>query len=126
MFSLTSYERKVLIFIGALILCGAALKFFNVGFISQKTTVKTTPNETTPKIPNNISNPNVLTKQIIVNVNTASQQELEKIPGIGPELARRLIAYRQTKGQFRDLEDLKDVKGIGEKKAQLIKNYISF
>lgn len=121
MFSLTSHERKVLIFIGILILCGAVLKFFNVSFVRQKNA-----NETKLVTANNISGQNIPVKQIIVNINTASQEELEKIPGIGPELARRIIEYRQTKGQFRSLEDLNNVKGIGEKKLGAIKDYISF
>jgi competence protein ComEA len=118
MFSLTSYERKVLLFIAILIVCGAVLKFFNISFSRQKPAAEINSH--------NNSSPNIPAKQIIVNINTASQQELEKIPGIGPELARRIIDYRQTKGQFRSLEDLKDVKGIGEKKAQAIKEYITF
>lgn len=121
MFSLTSHERKVLVFIGIIILCGAVLKFFNVSFVRQKTIAE--PN---PTISANTSNPSIPAKQIIVNVNTATQEELEKISGIGPELARRIIEYHQQYGSFFSLEDLKKVKGIGSKKAQLIKDYITF
>ncbi|MDP2924193.1 MAG: helix-hairpin-helix domain-containing protein [Candidatus Omnitrophota bacterium] len=121
MFSLTSHERKVLLLIGILILCGAVLKFFNVSFVRQKTT-----SEIKLITADNISSQNIAPKQIIINVNTASQEELEKLSGIGPEISRRIIEYRQEYGLFYSLEDLKKVKGIGEKKAQLIKEYITF
>ena len=49
-----------------------------------------------------------------VNINTASAEELEKLPGIGPALAERIIAYRETYGLFESVDDLINVKGIGE------------
>ena len=48
-----------------------------------------------------------------VNLNTATEQQLEALPGIGPSLARRIIAYREQNGPFRRVEDLERVKGIG-------------
>lgn len=50
-----------------------------------------------------------------VNVNTASQQQLEALPGIGPSTAKRIVAYRDKNGPFKKLEDLMNVQGIGEK-----------
>lgn len=49
-----------------------------------------------------------------VNVNTATQAELETLPGIGPALAQRIIAYRTEHGGFGSVEELRDVSGIGE------------
>lgn len=55
-----------------------------------------------------------------VNINTATAQELDSLPGIGPAMAERIIAYRTEKGTFTSPEDLKEVSGIGDKKyAQL-------
>ena len=49
-----------------------------------------------------------------VNINTATAAELEALPGIGPAKAKAIVAYRQQNGQFKTVEDLKKVKGIGE------------
>ncbi len=51
-----------------------------------------------------------------VNINTADAKELDTLPGIGPAMAERIIAYRSEKGPFQRPEDLKDVSGIGDKK----------
>ncbi|MDR7481370.1 MAG: ComEA family DNA-binding protein [Armatimonadota bacterium] len=48
-----------------------------------------------------------------VNVNTASADDLERLPGVGPVLARRIVHDRQTRGPFRRVEDLERVRGIG-------------
>ena len=50
-----------------------------------------------------------------VNVNTATAADLERLPGVGPVLARRIVEFREAKGLFRRLEDLQEVQGIGPK-----------
>ena len=50
----------------------------------------------------------------LVNVNTADLETLDKLSGIGPALAERIIAYREEHGPFQTVEDLLEVKGIGE------------
>ena len=50
-----------------------------------------------------------------VNLNTATQSQLESLPGIGPKAAERILEYRQKNGSFKKIEDLMNVKGIGEK-----------
>jgi comEA protein len=50
-----------------------------------------------------------------VNINTATQEQLEALPGLGAKVAQRIIEYRQKNGNFKKVEDLMNVKGIGEK-----------
>jgi competence protein ComEA len=51
-----------------------------------------------------------------VNLNTASQAQLEELPGIGPTYAQSIIAERQRRGGFQSVNDLRSVRGIGDKR----------
>ena len=60
-----------------------------------------------------------------ININTATSQELQTLRGIGPAMAQRIIEYRQTSGRFSTVDDLTNVKGIGEKTLEKIRNSIT-
>ncbi len=59
-----------------------------------------------------------------ISLNEADIDEIEMLPGIGPSLARRIIEYRNQNGDFKNIEDLKKVKGIGDRLFEKIKPYI--
>ena len=59
-----------------------------------------------------------------ININTATSQQLQELPGIGEAIANRIIAYRNLNGKFEKIEDIKNVSGIGEAKFNNIKDYI--
>lgn len=61
----------------------------------------------------------------IVNINTATNTELETLPGVGPALATRIIEYRQKNGPFKKIEDLMSVRGIGEKSFLKLKPLVT-
>jgi len=60
-----------------------------------------------------------------ININTATQAQFESLPGIGPKVAQRIVEYRQKNGQFKKIEDLMNVKGIGEKSFVKLKPYLT-
>lgn len=60
-----------------------------------------------------------------VNINSATQTELETLPGIGTSTANKIIKHRTENGKFKTIEDIKNVSGIGEAKFNNIKDLIS-
>lgn len=53
-----------------------------------------------------------------INLNTASAEQLQLLSGVGPATAAAIVEYRESNGQFKSVEELKAVKGIGDKKLQ--------
>ncbi len=63
-------------------------------------------------------------KEEKININTANQTELETLSGIGPSTALKIINYKKEHGKFNNIEEIKNVPGIGESKFENIKEYI--
>ena len=61
----------------------------------------------------------------IVNINSATKTQLMNLPGIGPAIAERIIAFRTAHGGFRSIDEFSNVKGIGKKKFEKIRPFIS-
>lgn len=59
-----------------------------------------------------------------ININKATQTELETLPGVGPSLALNIINYRKENGKFTSVDELKNVSGVGENKYEQIKELI--
>ena len=64
-------------------------------------------------------------KEIKVNINTASLEKLQTLPGVGASTGQKIIDYRNENGKFKNIEDLKNVPGIGEAKYNSLKEYIT-
>jgi competence protein ComEA len=60
----------------------------------------------------------------LININTATQAELESLPGIGPVTAQKIIAYRQST-PFQTIDDLENVNGIGPSKMNSVRGMIA-
>jgi len=107
MLNFTKQEKLVLVFLGfaALVGLGANL-FLKKSCPLNNFYSSISPKETYSKI----------------DINKATPRQLEEFPGIGPVLAQRIVDYRQQNGPFKNLEDLRLVKGIGQKLLQKIKD----
>ena len=70
-------------------------------------------------------NPESLLRNKKININTATVKELDSLPGIGPIMAKRIEEYRQSKGAFTSIEDIKHVKGIGDGLFKKIRDKIT-
>ena len=64
-------------------------------------------------------------KSSLVNINKADQQELETIPGVGPTTAKNIIEYREKYGGFAAVEEIKNVKRIGDKTFEKLRDHIT-
>ena len=61
----------------------------------------------------------------IININTATSEQLQTLPGIGPVIAQRIIAYREEYGAYESVGELMNVSGIGEKKLESIWDFVT-
>lgn len=78
-----------------------------------------TPPQTPPSAPPQTS------QSAPLNLNTATKADLEKLPGVGPAMAQRILDYRQKVGGFKKAEDLMNVQGIGEKSFLKLKPLVT-
>lgn len=60
-----------------------------------------------------------------VDLNSADAERLEQLPGIGPVLAERIIAYRNANGPFQSIDELENVSGIGPKKLAVLRERVT-
>ena len=83
------------------------------------------PATTSAPPPPHAATPKRIPGEKTIDLNRASAQDLEALPGIGPVLAERIVAYRQTSGSFSTVDDLRGVKGIGKKTLEKIRTLVS-
>ena len=87
--------------------------------------VDTVPEETTNKRPPKKEAEDKGSEQNkLINVNKADRETLKLLPGIGPAYSKRIILYRQENGGFKSVEELKKIKGIGEKRLEKLKPFV--
>lgn len=103
MLNLTLYERRACIFLVSIGLIGIGISFAAKVFPPAQRMVKADAGV------------------FKIDVNLASYKELLEVPGVQASIAKRIIEYRKSHGSFGTLEDLKEIKGIGEKRLEKLK-----
>ena len=83
---------------------------------------KASPTEIKVKV-GRMESPKLLVFSIPIDLNGASEEDLCFIPGIGEGLAREIVAYRRARGRFQSVEELREVKGIGERNYPSFRNF---
>lgn len=120
MFDLTNEEKKVLIALSVFAILGLAVLGYRSYFARPQLKVVPTQLKSSE-----VDYQALIKQKRIVNINAASASELERLPNIGPKLAKDIITYRDANGSFLFKEDLMKVRGIGPKKFEEIKDLIT-
>ncbi len=95
-----------------------------VQYISESVTSSENQNTRVENISSDVVENDNKNLRNLVNINTATQTELETLDGIGPSIAKKIVEYRKTNGKFKAIEDIKEVPGIGEAKYEAISGNI--
>lgn len=120
---LTREEKRALLLLLGCFLLGALLYFIREGSLAtgkERIEKKPAPDAQSKQ---EAALPPVLYSRKL-NINTATQAELEKLPGVGAQMAENIVSKRQAKRRFYRLEELKEIKGIGEKKFEMLKEHL--
>ncbi|MFX3674445.1 MAG: helix-hairpin-helix domain-containing protein [Paenisporosarcina sp.] len=81
--------------------------------------------EIPPVVEGSFPTKNTSKESSLVNINTAEETELMSLPGIGPSKAKAIISYREDKGPFNSIEDMKNVTGIGDRTFESLQEFIT-
>ena len=92
--------------------------------ITTQGVVEEEASQVNPSAPQQIEPEQEAEPRSLLNLNTATQLELEELPGVGPKLAERIIAWREENGPFVSVEQLMDVDGIAEGKFEDVKDLV--
>lgn len=111
-FSVVEWAAILLLLLGIVFMCGLCIGL-------RSTQIVSLPNQRL------ISQTQLPQTSELLNINTATAEELETLPGIGEVLAKRIVDYRESCGAFLAVEELCSVEGIGEKRLEALKEYIT-
>lgn len=128
MVNFTPQESRILIFLVAALLLGSAVSLYrhHRPHVAPELSVSSSEIASgSSAFDSTIADKDQVTPGEKLNINTATSQELQKLPGIGPQLAERIIAHRQAHGPFPSADRITEVRGIGEKTFLRIRDSIS-
>jgi comEA protein len=131
--ALTKTERNVILFLVTTMIIGAVIRLYETAFpalpqFSYRASDSTfailsaAPEDSVSVIPINMTTGEESGK---VNINTATEQQLIDLPGIGKVTAERILKYREETGKFTTIEDLRAIKGISKNKLERLSSMIT-
>jgi competence protein ComEA len=127
--ALTVTEQRVILFLVATFLIGAGIRLYRETFPSSQQFDYRSADSTFAALSESIVADTTLTEDQdstgLVNVNTATKNQLMKVPGIGEVIASRILACRKDVGDFKNLDELGKVKGISKKKLEKLKPFLT-
>jgi comEA protein len=130
MFGFTGKEKKVILFLSVSYLAGGAIKVYQdhwqpLPVMPRQSILKEPSASEITTVSATRENMSEKASFLTIFLNKATQADLERIPGVGAVTALRILSYRDLNGGFRTVEELMNVKGIGPKKMQKIRPYIT-
>ena len=127
--ALTRSEQRVLLFLSATLIVGAGIRWYQQTYPAQPHYDYRAIDSSFAVFKETLVADSARKRQLgpgeTVNINSASKEELIALPGIGPTLAERILAYRETEGEFGTVDDLQNVKGISKKKLEKLKPHVT-
>ncbi len=114
-------ERAVLLLLTAAFVVGIGISYWKRSALTRQAAaspITVTQDASAPRAPDSVARGRPL------DINRATAGELDALPGIGPVLAARIVEYRQRRGGFRSVTELRAVSGIGEKRYSALKDMV--
>jgi comEA protein len=123
-FTFTPQETKALIFLLAALIVGSGITLYKRSHpqFAPQLVLQGLESEAMQET-GDVSN-QAGSEKTLIDINRAAAEDLQRLPGLGPALSRRLVEYRKINGPFVRIEDIVQVQGIGAKTFQRIKDYI--
>ncbi len=125
--SLTRAEQRVILFLSGTLLVGAGIRFYQETYPPTRQFDYRAADSSFAAFREKLA-PDTVQRQSasqLIDINTASMDELVGLPGIGKTLAERIVLYRENEGEFASTDDLQKVKGISKKKLEKLRPYIT-
>lgn len=125
--ALTATERKVILFLTVTFLVGAGIRLYQETFPSKQQFDYRASDSTYAALNESLEREQALGDSAstkILDINKASKEQLVSLPGVGEVTAERILLYRDEIGDFKSINDLKNVKGITKKKFEQLKPFV--